>query len=141
MKSIEEIISNYNKYEVPHDDRFGVRLCQFLNEDQMKSIGFELNKPDPNRTILEWTRENILNQLKDDVEFGFEKALYKRCISSSLMFLVVDRWNKILEEGLEDYDTDNGYKYYGLPLFKATSIKYGWDNPIGDDTGSESKYN
>jgi hypothetical protein len=30
------------------------------------------------------------------------------------------------------------YQMYGLPLFKATALKYGWDNPIGEDSGSES---
>lgn len=55
------------------------------------------------------------------------------------MFDVVLKWNRILEEGLEDWDEDD-YAMYGLPLFKATAIKYGWDNPIGDDSGSESKY-
>lgn len=34
----------------------------------------------------EWTRENILEQLKSDVEFGFEKALDQRGISASLMW-------------------------------------------------------
>ena len=29
---------------------------------------------------------------------------------------------------------------YGLPLFKATAEKYGFDNPIGDDTGRENYY-
>lgn len=30
--------------------------------------------------------------------------------------------------------------FYGLPLFKATAVKYGWDNPIGEDSGRERKY-
>lgn len=30
---------------------------------------------------------------------------------------------------------------YGLPLFKATALLYGFDNPIGDDSGSEEYYN
>jgi hypothetical protein len=30
---------------------------------------------------------------------------------------------------------------YGLPIFKATAQKYGFNNPIGEDTGSEEKYN
>lgn len=55
------------------------------------------------------------------------------------MFGVVMSWNKVLEEGLEDWDEDN-YRYYGLPLFKATALKYGFDNPIGDDYGDECKY-
>lgn len=48
-------------------------------------------------------------------------------------------WNYILEEGLEDWDEDD-YRFYGLPLFKATAVKYGWDNPIGEDSGRERKY-
>lgn len=55
------------------------------------------------------------------------------------MFAVVLRWNRVLEEGLEDYPEDN-YAMY-LPLFKATAEKYGWENPIGDDSGSEDYYN
>ena len=30
---------------------------------------------------------------------------------------------------------------YGLPLFKATAVKYGWENPIGYDNGEEEFYN
>lgn len=139
MKTIEEIIKNYKNYETSMDDRFGRRLCQFLTKEQIKEIGFELEEG-TDHTPAEWTRENIINQLKSDVEFGFEKALDKRGISSSLMFCVVMSWNKVLEEGLEDWDEDN-YRYYGLPLFKATALKYGFDNPIGDDYGDECKYN
>ena len=38
-------------------------------------------------------------------------------------------------------DLIDNYAMYGLPLFKATAVKYGWDNPIGDDTGEEDFYN
>lgn len=141
MKTIDEILNNYKQnYEMIFDDRFGKRLTAFLTEEQCAQIGFEfkdeykgMHKP------KEWTRENILEQLREDVEFGFEKALNKRGISSSLMFGVVLKWNKVLEEGLENWD-ENNYAQYGLPLFKATAVKYGWDNPIGDDSGSEFKY-
>ncbi len=83
--------------------------------------------------------ENVLKQLEEDVRFGFEKALNQRGISASLMFECVMMWNYILEEGLEDWDEDD-YRFYGLPLFKATAVKYGWDNPIGEDSGRERKY-
>lgn len=63
----------------------------------------------------------------------------QRGISASLMFECVMMWNYILEEGLEDWDEDD-YGFYGLPLFKATAVKYGWDNPIGEDSGRERKY-
>lgn len=141
MKTIQQILDNYPQYETFMEDRFGIRLCKFLTIEQMKKIGFSLN---PEYAAAhqpkEWTRENILEQLKVDVEFGFEKALNKRGISSGLMFDVVRKWNIVLEEGLESWDKDN-YAMYGLPLFKATAVKYGWDNPIGDDTGTEDFYN
>lgn len=67
------------------------------------------------------------------------ERLGQRGISASLMFECVMMWNYILEEGLEDWDEDD-YAFYGLPLFKATAVKYGWDNPIGEDSGRERKY-
>lgn len=42
MKTIEEIIKNYENYETYIEDRFGRRLCQFLTREQMVKIGFEL---------------------------------------------------------------------------------------------------
>ena len=54
------------------------------------------------------------------------------------MFEVVKMWNWILEEELENFDD---YPMYGLPLFKATAVKYSFENPIGADSGSENHYN
>lgn len=139
MKTLNEILDNYKDYAVVLDDRFGSRLAKFLTEEQLEKIGFKYDGDEPYPEPKEWTRENILVQLKEDVEFGFEKALDKRGISASLMFAVVLGWNRVLEEGLEDYPEDN-YAMY-LPLFKATAEKYGWENPIGDDSGSEDYYN
>ena len=140
MKTKEYIIENYKEFKTPLDDRFGSRFTDFLPVEDWEKVGFrytgnENEKPEPK----EWTRENILAQLKQDVEFGFEKALDKRGISAGLMFDVVMKWNRVLEEGLEDWGV-NHYAQYGLPLFKATAVKYGWDNPIGDDDGDEYKY-
>lgn len=140
MKTIQEIIESYKEYETFLDDRFGRRFVVFLPVEDWGKVGFKFTgkdeeKPEPK----EWNRENILAQLKQDVAFGFEKALDQRGISANLMFEVVRAWNKVLEEGLENWDEDN-YSQYGLPLFKATAVKYGWDNPIGDDDGDEYKY-
>ena len=139
MKTIQEILNNYKEWGMLLDDRFGIRFSDFLTEEQAKQIGFVVKEGYTWPKPKEWTRENILEQLKKDVDFGFEKALNQRGISSGLMFDVVLRWNKVLEEGLEDWDEDN-YAQYGLPLFKATAVKYGFDNPIGDDEGNEYKY-
>lgn len=140
MKTIQEIIDNYTTdWEVFGDDRFGIRFSEFLTVEQMEQIGFTYTGDPSKRKIKEWCRENIIEQLKDDVEFGFEKALNQRGISAGLMFDVVLSWNRVLEEGLENWP-ESDYAMYGLPLFKATAEKYGFDNPIGDDTGRENYY-
>ena len=140
MKTLEFIAEHYKSECL--DGRDIYRLLQFVPFNMIEKFGIELkdewnNEEKWNATIKPFTRENILVQLQKDVEFGFEKALGKRGISSSLMYNVVKMWNWILEEGLEDFDD---YPMYGLPLFKATAIKYGFENPIGDDSGGEDKY-
>lgn len=136
MKTLQEVIDTFESETL--DGRDADRLVQFVDEDQLKKLGVAL-KPEyvGKHETIEFTRENILKQLKEDVEFGFDKALNKRGLSAGMMYNVVQMWNKILEEGLEDFDS---YAMYGLPLFKATALKYGFDNPIGDHSGSESEY-
>lgn len=136
MLQLDYILNNWDKFETPIEDRLGRRLCQFLTIEQAKSIGWEIQEP--NWQPKEFTKENIIEQLEKDVAFGFEKALNQRGISASLMYEVVRGWLFILEDPLEDFDE---YPMYGLPLFKAVAVKYGFDNPIEEDTGSEDKYN
>ncbi len=138
MKTLEQI-----KEHGSHclDGRDFNRLAMFIPENQLESFGFSLDDEYLGKhEHIEFTRENVLIQLEKDVEFGFEKALGQRGLSAGLMFEVVMMWNWVLEEGLEDF-SDSLYAYYGLPLFKQTAVKYGFENPIGDDEGNEEKYN
>ena len=145
MKTLEQIAEAFANKERESclDGRDINRLAQFIPYDLLPKFDLQPNEEWDNKEkwdaqVKPFTRENVLKQLEEDVAFGFEKALNKRGISSSLMYHVVQMWNWILEEGLEDFDD---YPMYGLPLFKATAVKYGFDNPIGDDTGSEEEYN
>lgn len=136
MKSYEELLTYFEKPKC-FDGRDANRVAVFITKkdlEKLNGINLEQHKPIP------FTRENVLKELKRDLEFAFEKALDKRSISSSLMFYVIRMWNDILEEGLENWD-ENDYAMYGLPLYKATALKYGFENPIGSDTGREDKYN
>lgn len=136
MKTVKFIIENYKSDSI--DGRDLHRLMNFIPEKDLKALGLILKDGHVGKhKHIALTKRNVLTQLKKDVEFGFEKALNQRGISSSLMAYTVQMWNWILEEGLEDFDR---YAQYGLPIFKATAVKYGFNNPIGDDTGSESKY-
>jgi hypothetical protein len=140
MKTLEQIKKEYKSETI--DGRDLHRLMKFLPEKDLKAFGIELKEEYIGKHEAEpFTREAVIEQLKGDVEFGFVKALDCRAISSSLMAEVVMMWNWILEEGLEDLDFEKNYAMYGLPIFKATALKYGFPNPIGDDTGSEDKYN
>ena len=140
MKTLEFIAQNYKSQCL--DGRDINRLAQFLPFNVLSQFGLTPNddwnnEEKWNAHVKPFTRENVLKQLKEDVAFGFEKALGKRGISSSFMYEVVKMWNWVLEEGLENFDN---YPKYGLPLFKATAVKYGFDNPIGDDDGDEEEY-
>lgn len=136
MKTIEQVVESYKSEAL--DGRDLKRLVPFLTEEQCAKLGITLKEEYRGKHVPEpFTREAVLVQLKSDVAFGFEKALNKRGISSSLMATVVGMWNWILEEGLENFDE---YAQYGLPLFKATAVKYGFENPIGDDRGDEYNY-
>ena len=139
MKTLEQISESYKSNTL--DGRDLNRLAQFIPFNMLSSFGLELKEgvteEEWNKNVKEFTKENVLMQLEKDVDFGFEKALGQRGISAGLMVEVVQMWNWILEEGLEDF---NEYPMYGLPIFKATAIKYGFENPIGDDCGNEEKY-
>lgn len=129
MKSISEILNDYITYETDLEDRFGRRFTDFLTEEQALQIGFHLtDKAVSEGKVWEkpkaWTKENILAQLKRDVEFGWEKACDERSISASLMYEVVSAWCKVLENNLADFDS---YIPYGKPLFLAVAKLYGWE--------------
>lgn len=149
MRTLDEILSNYKSNCL--DGRDTYRLWSFIPWDVAKNYpDFLDNVVEEYRNEEMWmskiyvkpyTRENILEQLKSDVAFGFQKALDRRGISAGLMFEVVKMWNWVLNEDEELANwSDSNYAMYGLPLFKATAVKYGFPNEIGDDNGDESWY-
>lgn len=127
MKTIEQILDDYKHYsDNIIEDRFGARFTDFCTEEQAARIGWRAKEghewPEPK----EWTEENVLSQLKRDVEFGWEKACDERGISSSLMYEVCQAWCKVLENEFADFDE---YEPYGKPLFYRLAKHYGWKLP------------
>ena len=125
MKTLDWVLENFNNMETSIDNRLGRRLCQFLTIEQMEKLGFgfENEEDKKNHKPVEWTEENILKQLKEDVDFGIEKATGHRGISASLMWEVCMGWCMILENGLDEIYKDN-YGWYGDELFGAIDQKY-----------------
>jgi len=137
-EQILEIIANGRESNCI-DGRDYYRLVRFFPVSNWKVLGCEKTdqtKPDPEP--IELTKENVLKQLAKDVAFGFEKALDKRGISSSLMYEVVRMWLWVLDD--EQLYNDNEYGMYGLALFKKVAVKYNLKNEIGEDHGYETKY-
>ena len=124
MKKIKEILNNYDNYKTVLEDRFGSRFVDFLTVEEMESIGFKLkDEYKKDWQPKEWNKENVIEQLKEDIQFGIEKAENERGISSSLMFEVVKSWLKVLEdeETLKYFDD---YYDYGLNGFYPARDKY-----------------
>jgi len=119
------------------DGRDFVRLVSFFDTQHWNDFGMEQVEPGNPFTPRPWTEEEVCEQLQHDVAFGFEKALGKRGISAGLMYEVVKLWLWVLNDPLQDM-TD--YTQYGLPLFRAVAVKYGFENPIGDHAGNEAQY-
>lgn len=127
MKSLEYVKEHYNEFEQDMfiDRRWTNRFLDFVPVNEWSNYGFKYTGEKPDEvTIKEWTEENILKQLKRDVEFGYEKAECRRGISSELMAMVVNAWCKVLENGL-NLDGDDGY--YHIKQFTTVAKHYGWE--------------
>lgn len=85
MKTLEQLKELASKCL---DGRDFNRLAKFIPYNMIKDFGMEPNEEYNNEerwnsTVVEFTRENVLKQLEEDVRFGFEKALNQRGISAS----------------------------------------------------------
>ena len=126
MKTLDYVKNHIGEFEEDDilDRRFTKRFIDFLPVEEWEQFGFGYCGEDP-YVPKEWTEENILAQLKSDVEFGYQKAINERGISSGLMCMVVRAWCKVLENGLELYDDDTGY--YSINQFTSVAEHYGWE--------------
>lgn len=84
MKTLEQLKELASKCL---DGRDFNRLAKFIPYNMIKDFGMEPNEEYNNEerwnsTVVEFTRENVLKQLEEDVRFGFEKALNQRGISA-----------------------------------------------------------
>ncbi|HTJ17766.1 MAG TPA: hypothetical protein VL494_13395 [Steroidobacteraceae bacterium] len=137
QEQILETVRSGRKSETIDGRDYG-RLVDFFPVENYEDFGFKLRDGAEPTAPKPWTREAVLEQLREDVAFGFEKALNKRGISAGCMAEVIRMWMWVLEE--PDPEETEGYAQYGLPMFKAVALKFGFANPIGDDTGREFKY-
>lgn len=136
MKTYQDLLG----YELASFDGRDVdRLASFLKKDDLHIFGLSLEDKTAEWVTTELTQENVLDCLKRDLSFAFEKALDQRGLSAAAMFSVIKMWMWLLDDKLQYFD-NNYYAQYGLPLFKAVAVKYGFENPIGDKNGDEPEF-
>lgn len=125
MKTFEEALVFVKAWDGAFDGRDKGRFASFVPFDRCGEAGLE---PKEGTTAEQWgetkpwTEEEVLKQLKLDAEFGLEKAIDERGISSNCMFVTVNMWCHLLENGLEQDE----YFGYGKILFERVLQHYGW---------------
>ena len=119
------------------DGRDFQRLIDFFPASDWPHFKFHIRVDAEPPSPQNLTEAAVIEHMKSDVAFGFEKALDQRGLSAASMHNVVQMWLWVLDDPLQYHDQ---YAQYGLPLFKAVAVKYGFPSPIGDDAGNESKY-
>nr|MBQ4458468.1 hypothetical protein [Clostridia bacterium] len=124
MKSLDYVKEHIDEFEEDNlfDRRFTKRFIDFLPVSEWGRFNFRYTG-EGERTPLAWTEENVLAQLKRDVEFGWEKCVNERGISSELMAYVVKGWCRVLENGLDLGDDDG---YYHRKQFLVVASHYSW---------------
>ena len=125
MYDINYVKEHINEFEEDNfiDRRFTKRFIYFLPTSEWDKFGFRYTGEEK-YIPKEWTEENILVQLKEDVEFGYMKAVDERGISSELMAMVVNAWCKILQNGLNLNGNDG---WYHKKQFTTVAEHYGWE--------------
>lgn len=124
MVELDYVKEHIDEFEEDNfiDSRFTKRFIDFIPVSEWEKFGFRYTGKEE-LMPKEWTEENVLAQLKKDVEFGYEKAVAERGISSELMAMVVNAWCKILENGL-NLDGNDGW--YHMEQFTTVAKHYGW---------------
>lgn len=134
MKTLEYVKEHIDEIEQDKflDTRFTKRFIDFLPTEEWEKFGYKYSGKEK-YIPKEWTEENILAQLKDDLDFAIEKATNHRGISASLMNGVLVSWCIVLENGLENID----YGWYGDKLIKAIDKMYNFGLVTNDTFDSE----
>lgn len=130
MKSLEDAIAVMKTWHGAIDDRDKSRFAEFLPFNRCADAGLTPADGVTEESwgeIKPWTEEELLKHLREDTEFGLQKAIDQRGISVQCMFFCVNMWCVLLENGLEEHS----YHDYGVGFFEKILEHYGWqeDNP------------
>lgn len=111
-------------------DMFGFEwpeYLMYLSSDNAKPF----LRPDAESEPEKWSRESIIERMRDYLPFAFEKANGERSISAtrSVMHYVAWTWlcgDREFSEAIESAAEEN-YAPYGKPVLRMIAEHYGWD--------------
>jgi hypothetical protein len=111
------------------DNRDFRRLINFYTPADFEAFGYE-KKPGADFSKWEqrpWTEDEFKKCLKQDVAFGYEKAMDERGLSTILMIEVVNMWLWILEDPLLEKQCElcQDKEKCGVIFLKQVAEKYG----------------
>ena len=125
MKSLTDAMAFVKSWSGAIDDRDKGRFAEFVPFERIAEAGLDPADGTTKESwgdTTEWIEENVLKQLKEDVEFGLEKANGQRGLSAHCMFACVNMWYHLLENGLEE----DSYENYGVAFFEKVRDHYNW---------------
>lgn len=125
QKQIIDAVRSGRKCEAL-DGRDYSRLADFFPESDLDAFGFSL-KAGATWNAKPWTEDEVRKQLKDDVEFAFEKAYNQRGISASFMHAVVKMWMWVLED--DELKDGEDFDDYGVSYLRRVAVNYGLTDP------------
>jgi hypothetical protein len=138
LRSFEEIKEKINSMDVFTRSMVGIDLVKYLPYEYAK----EYLKPDCTEKewtddLAEYTKDNIIEEMKDYISFAWDKANNCRGVSACRSLMHFSNWFWLIgEDELSDYAAGD-YEYYGKPQLEKITEWLGL-NPKDYDDGERT---
>lgn len=135
MKTQQEIIDRFN--ERKQNDFFGFEVGEYVNcldYEHAKSLDIvkeEVTKDQWEKDANKYTRESLLERMKDYMEFAWDKANNCRGISANRSIMHYIAWIWLLGDdefsAKVEQEFEDNYEHYGKEILEMICEYYGWD--------------
>lgn len=141
VKTTDEIVEHISYMRENHKDILGFRmsvLFRFLKFEDALNLDFIQERFDEDESIqdgwdddvIEPTRENVIADMVEYMDFALGKAIDHRGLSASRSIEKMTAWLWLLndEKTLEFAEDDSNYASYGAPILKKICEVYKIEN-------------
>lgn len=111
-------------------------LVVFLKyEHAKKFLKDDVTEEGWNKDYIEYTKENVIKEMREYMEFAWDKASNHRGLSANRSITHFTHWLWLLEDDelLNIAEDGTNYAQYGCPILMQICDKY--DLPVPDDEG------